>query len=134
MLAAVLVTAVVAGCGSASPVAPDQSSVAYSQTDFTIGTGTEATAGTTATIQYGGWLYSETGVDKKGTQFAGGTFSFTVGGNGVIKGVDMAVTGMKVGGSRRAIMPPSLAYGAAGNPPIPPNAALVFDIVLVNVQ
>jgi FKBP-type peptidyl-prolyl cis-trans isomerase len=39
-----------------------------------------------------------------------------------------------VGGTRRAIVPPSLAYGSAGNPPIPPNAALVFDISLTNIQ
>jgi FKBP-type peptidyl-prolyl cis-trans isomerase len=41
---------------------------------------------------------------------------------------------MKVGGISRVILPPSLAYGATGNGPIPPNAALVFDIQLVNVQ
>ncbi len=90
-----------AGCnnGSSTPTAPDQSAVAYSQTDLTVGTGTEATVGTTATVQYGGWLYSDTAV-------------------------------------RRVIMPPSLAYGATGNGAgtIPPNAALVFDILLGNVQ
>ena len=41
---------------------------------------------------------------------------------------------MKVGGTRRAIIPPSLGYGAAGSGPIPPNAALVFDLTLTNVQ
>src|SRR5258708_17650904 len=51
-----------AGCnnGSSTPTAPDQSAVAYSQTDLTVGTGTEATVGTTATVQYGGWVYSDT--------------------------------------------------------------------------
>ena len=125
-----------AGCnnGSSSPTAPDQSSVAYSQTDVTIGTGAEATAGTTATVQYGGWLYSETAADHKGTQFGAETFAFLIGGGTIIKGFDMGVTGMKVGGIRRVIMPPSLAYGAAGNGSIPPNAALVFDILLGSVQ
>ena len=46
----------------------------------------------------------------------------------------MAVTGMKVGGVRRATVPPSLAYGSQGNQAIPPNAALVFEITLVSVQ
>ncbi len=48
----------------------------------------------------------------------------------------MGVTGMKVGGTRRLIVPPSLAYGTTGNNDgsIPPNAALVFDILLGNVQ
>ncbi len=126
-----------AGCnnGSSSPTAPDQSSVAYSQTDLTFGTGAEATAGTTVTVQYGGWLYSETGADHKGAQFDASTFAFAVGGGTIIKGFDMGVTGMKVGGIRRVIMPPSLAYGATGNgSSIPPNAALVFDILLGNVQ
>ena len=127
----------VAGCdnGSSSPTAPDQSSVVYSQTDLTVGTGTEATATKTATVQYGGWLYSETGTDHKGAQFDAGQFSFVVGGGTIIKGFDMGVTGMKVGGVRRIIVPPALAYGATGNgATIPPNAALVFDILLGNVQ
>jgi len=46
----------------------------------------------------------------------------------------MAVTGMKVGGTRRAVVPPSLAYGTTGSGPVPPNAALVFDIALNSVQ
>jgi len=122
-------------CGSSSPTAPDQSGVAFSVTDLTVGTGTEATAGTTVTVQYSLWLYSETATDHKGTPIQSGTLPpFVLGANQVIPGFDQAVTGMKVGGSRRAIIPPSLAYGAAGNPPIPPNAALVFELVLTNVQ
>ena len=128
-----------AGCnnGTSSPLAPDQSSVAYSQVDLTVGTGAEAAAGTTATVQYIGWFYSETGTDHKGAQFSSGQLQpFVVGSTALIKGFDMAVTGMKVGGVRRAIIPPSLAYGAAGNAAggIPPNAALVFEILLGIVQ
>ena len=126
-----------AGCdnGSTAPTPPDQSAVVYSQTDLTVGTGAEATAGTTATVQYAGWFYSDTGTDHKGTQFDAGTFAFAVGGGTIIKGFDMGVTGMKVGGIRRLIVPPSLAYGAAGNgSTIPPNAALVFEVLLGNVQ
>ncbi len=127
-----------AGCnnGSSSPTAPDQSAVVYSQTDLTVGTGAEATVGTTATVQYGLWLYSDNGVDHKGTQIQANTFAFLVGGGTIIKGFDMGVTGMKVGGIRRLIVPPSLAYGATGNSDgsIPPNAALVFDVLLGSVQ
>jgi FKBP-type peptidyl-prolyl cis-trans isomerase FkpA len=126
------------GCnnGSSSPTAPDQNGVPYSQTDLTVGTGTEATPGTTASVQYGGWLYSETAADHKGTQFDASQFAYVVGSTQLIKGFDMGVTGMKVGGTRRVIMPPSLAYGATGNSngTIPPNAALVFDILLAGVQ
>ena len=124
----------VSACGSSSPTAPDQSNVAYSQIDLTVGTGTEATTGTTASVNYAGWLYSDTAADHKGQQFDANSFAFVVGAGTIIKGFDTGVTGMKVGGVRRVIIPPSLAYGTTGNNSIPPNAALVFDIQLVNVQ
>src|SRR5437868_11987659 len=106
-----------AGCdfGSSTPTAPDQSAIAYSQTDLTVGTGTEATAGTVAAVQYNLWLYSDNAVDHKGTQLQGGQFSYRVADGTLIKGFDMGVTGMKVGGIRRIVVPPSLAYGATGN-------------------
>ncbi len=124
------------GCnnGSSSPTAPNQSSIPYAQVDLTVGSGAEATTGKTATVQYAGWLYSETGPDHKGTQFDSGQFPYVVGSGTLIKGFDMAVTGMRVGGVRRATIPPSLAYGATGSQSIPPNAALVFEIRLNNVQ
>lgn len=132
---ALLVAASACNNGSSSLTAPDQSSVAYSQTDLTVGTGTAATVGTTATVQYGAWFYSDTAADHKGTQFDANTFAFVVGGGTIIKGFDTGVTGMMVGGTRRIIVPPSLAYGATGNgSTIPPNAALVFEILLTAVQ
>src|SRR6476469_1902465 len=122
-----------AACASAcdfgkvsGPTAPDQSNVAYSQTDLTIGTGATAIAGTTATVAYGAWLYSETTADHKGAQVDSSQITFLLGANQVIKGFEQGVTGMKEGGTRRVIVPPSLAYGSAGNQSIPPNAALVF--------
>jgi FKBP-type peptidyl-prolyl cis-trans isomerase FkpA len=51
----------------------------------------------------------------------------------VIPGWDEGVLGMKVGGVRRLVLPPALAYGEGGRPPIPPNAVLVFDIQLVSL-
>lgn len=121
------------GNSASTPTAPDQSNVPYSQTDLTVGTGTEATAGSTASVTYGLWLYSDTAPDHKGTALETNQFSFVVGTNQVIKGFDQGVTGMKVGGTRRLIVPPSLAYGSSGYQQIPPNAALVFDIGLSNV-
>jgi FKBP-type peptidyl-prolyl cis-trans isomerase FkpA len=130
----VVAAAAVSGCGSSSPVAPDQNSVQYSQTDLTVGTGAEATPGKTTSVQYIVWLYSETAVDKKGQQIDQGQIAFVLGANQVLKGFDTAVTGMKVGGIRRATIPPALAYGSTGNQSVPPNAALVFEIGLANVQ
>lgn len=137
-----MATLFVTACGSVSLVYPDQNNVQFQITDLTVGTGTVATPGKTVTVIYSLWLYDDTATDHKGQPVAGNqnaTFSFTLGLTGpgsVITGFDQAVTGMAVGGTRRAIVPPSLAYGSSGNSDgtIPPNAALVFDIQLTNVQ
>ena len=122
------------GCGSSTPVSPDQSSVQYSQVDLTVGTGAQAVGGSIVSVTYTGWLYSETASDHKGNSFGAGTFTFTVGSGQVIPGFDQGVQGMLVGGTRRLVVPPSLAYGTAGSGPIPPNAALVFEVTLNSVQ
>jgi len=133
-----LVAAASAGCdfGSSTPTAPDQSNVQYSQTDITVGTGTEATVGSTATVQFGEWLYSDTAVDHKGTQVQAQQYTYQVGSTNIIKGFDMGVTGMKVGGTRRVVCPPSLGFGSTGSSDglVPPNAALVFDLQLTAIQ
>jgi len=113
--------------------------VPYSQIDLRVGTGTEATAGRTITVNYTGWLYAAGAADNKGTQFDSSVgrapFSFVLGRGQVIAGWDQGVAGMRVGGQRRLVIPPSLAYGSAGSPPvIPPNATLVFDVELLTVQ
>jgi len=132
------VIAISAACdfGHAAPTVPDQSNVAFSTTDLTVGTGSVAATGSSANVTYSVWLYSDTAQDHKGTQLQGGTFSFVLGANQVIKGFDQAVTGMAVGGTRRAIVPPALAYGSTGSSDgaIPPNAAMVFEIQLNAVQ
>ena len=107
-------------------------------TDLTVGTGATATAGHSVSVNYTGWLYDATKPDNKGTQFDSsigrGPFSFLLGAGQVIAGWDQGVAGMKVGGSRRLIIPPSLGYGASGTGPIPGNATLVFDVTLLGVQ
>jgi FKBP-type peptidyl-prolyl cis-trans isomerase FkpA len=133
LAASVLMSAAACDFGSTAPTAPDQSNVPYSQVDLTIGTGAEATPGTTAAVSYGAWLYSVSAADHKGTQIDSSQFSFVLGANQVIPGFDQGVTGMKEGGTRRLIVPPSLAYGSTGNQTVPPNAALVFDIALATV-
>jgi FKBP-type peptidyl-prolyl cis-trans isomerase FkpA len=130
-----------AGCGSSSsPSAPSTSVGTFTQTDLVVGTGPEATAGKTITVNYTLWLYDTSKTDGKGTLVQTSVGSsplgpLVVGAGSVIKGFDQGVVGMKVGGSRRLIIPPELAYGPAGNPPaIPPNATIVFDITLISVQ
>lgn len=105
-------------------------------TDTVVGTGAEAKAGQQVTVNYVGMLPDGTVFDasSKHPETAKG-FTFGLGTGQVIKGWDMGVAGMKVGGKRRLIIPPSYGYGAqgAGNV-IPPNATLIFDVELVAVK
>ncbi len=138
----ILVLVSLVACGGSSPSAPEPppptGSAPYSQTDLVVGTGTEAVAGSTVAIYYVLWLYSDTATDHKGTQIqaltSGTPLAFVVGGTGVIPGISQGVTGMKVSGQRRLVIPPELAYGAQSNGPIPANATLLFDVQLVAVQ
>jgi FKBP-type peptidyl-prolyl cis-trans isomerase FkpA len=124
----------VAGCGSDTPSTPaTTSSGPYSQTDLVVGTGTEAVATSRVTVSYTGWLYDTSQTDGKGAQFDSST-NATFPLSNVIPGWQRGVVGMKVGGQRRLIIPPELAYGSTGSGPIPPNATLVFDIGLLGVQ
>lgn len=126
----------VAGCSS-NPGAPTTSSGSYSQTDLIVGTGATANAGNRVTVGYTGWLYDTSKTDGKGTSFdSSPSFSFVLGTGAVIKGWDQGVAGMQVGGRRRLIIPPDLAYGNNSPDPtkIPQNATLVFDIALTSVQ
>lgn len=125
-------------CGSSSTSPSVGLNVPFSATDLTVGTGATATTGKVVSVNYTGWLYDGSKTDNKGTQFdtsiGRGVFSFTLGAGQVISGWDQGVPGMKVGGSRRLIIPPSLGYGSTGAGTIPGNATLVFDVSLVSVQ
>ena len=134
-VAVVLVVIATSACGDSSPTAPaSTSSAPYSQTDLVVGTGTQAAVGDRVTVAYTGWLYDSSRADGKGTQFDSRTsFPFTIG-VGVIRGWSQGVAGMRVGGQRRLVIPPELAYGnSSPGPGIPPNATLVFDITLLSV-
>jgi FKBP-type peptidyl-prolyl cis-trans isomerase FkpA len=135
VLTFVALSAAVAGCSS-SPASP--SSGAFSQTDLKVGTGTVAASGNTLTLSYTGWFYDASKTDKKGLQFDASTgraaFTITLGAGSVIQGWDEGLVGMRVGGVRRLIIPPSMAYGSSRYASIPPNTTLVFEIELLAVQ
>ncbi len=135
--AAVLVLIAVA-CGgddSPSPTSPSsQASAPFSQTDLRVGTGAEAVVGRTVLVGYALWLYDPGQPENKGRQIEANQFSFPLGAGRVIRGWDQGVPGMRVGGLRRLVIPPDLAYGAQGSGPIPGNATLVFDVELLAVQ
>ena len=129
---------VVAACSSDNQptAAPTTTTSApYSQTDLVVGTGAIAAPGNQVTVAYTGWLHDSSRPDAKGTQFDSQTsFMFPLGTGQVIRGWDQGVAGMRVGGQRRLVIPPELAYGSAGRGTIPPNATLVFDITLNSVR
>ena len=110
------------------------------KTDIKQGEGALATAGHNVTVHYTGWLYDEAAADHHGKKFDSSRdrnepFVFPLGGGRVIRGWDQGVEGMKTGGQRTLIIPASMGYGARGaGGVIPPNATLVFDVELLDVN
>jgi FKBP-type peptidyl-prolyl cis-trans isomerase FkpA len=133
--AAVLCAIAFVGCNN-STTGPS-STQPFSSVDLTPGTGTAAANNLNLTVDYTGWLYDPLAADHKGLVFdtsIGKTpLTFTLGIGQVIKGWDQGLVGMKVGGIRRLVIPPSLAYGAARYNNIPPYATLLFEINLEDV-
>ncbi len=125
--------------GTATERAPAMTAQLQS-VDLELGSGPAVVAGQRAAVHYTGWLYEEGAPDNKGRKFDssrdhGATFEFRVGGGEVIRGWDLGVAGMRVGGKRRLVIPPELGYGARGaGGVIPGGATLVFDVELVGVR
>jgi FKBP-type peptidyl-prolyl cis-trans isomerase FkpA len=124
------------GCGDDEPTLAPTTSAPYSQTDLVVGTGAIAAPGNNVVVAYTGWLHDSSRPDAKGAQFETGTHPFRLGTGAVIRGWDQGIVGMRVGGSRRLVIPPDLAYGnqSPTGSIIPANATLVFDVTLNNVQ
>jgi FKBP-type peptidyl-prolyl cis-trans isomerase len=99
--------------------------------DVKVGTGAKAANGDLLTMVYKGTFSNgkvfDENMDKP-------TFTFTLGAGEVIKGWDKGVLGMKVGGERKLVIPPTLGYGSRTNGPIPANSTLYFDIKLLRVD
>lgn len=94
------------------------------------GTGAEAVKDKQVAIAYKGYLTSGKMFDQTTDKALG----FTLGQQGIIPGMQMGVAGMKVGGKRRIIIPPSLGYGNNSHGPIPANSVLIFDVELLQVK
>ena len=100
--------------------------------DLVVGSGAEAKAGQTVSVHYVGTLTDGRKFDS--SRDRGTPFRFPLGAGRVIQGWDRGVAGMKIGGKRKLTIPPELAYGARGFPPvIPANATLVFEIELLDL-
>jgi FKBP-type peptidyl-prolyl cis-trans isomerase FkpA len=126
-----------AACGQSTPSSPS-GTAQVTVTDLVVGTGVEAAVFRTLVVNYTGWVYDASQPDGKGAQVdttsGGPPYTFVLGVGAVIQGWDAGLPGMKVGGKRRLVIPPELAYGAAGQGAVPPNATLVFDIELLGVS
>lgn len=139
-----LAVAVAASCAGTEAFAPDIATANFAPSlnvdiansirtasglyyrDITVGAGAlvPMTSGASVTTSYAGYL-------RNGTQFdAGNLPAFTTGTGAVIDGYDEGVRGMRVGGQRQLIIPPSLGYGGSAAGSIPPNSILVFNITL----
>ena len=147
-----LVATVAAGCGDTTPtpgVSGDPETLTYAPElkvslaamtkrpsglyvqDVVVGTGAPIDSMTTAQVHYTGWLADGTKFDT--SRDLGAPFTFTVGIGQVIPAWDEGVRGMRVGGKRRLVTPPILAYGNTRTGPIPASATLVFDVEAVAV-
>ena len=92
-----------------------------------MGTGAVATRGRSVVVRYAGWL-------ANGKQFDSGEVTVTLGQNKVIRAWEDGILGMRVGGRRRLVTPPNLAYGSRGaGDDIPPNSVLVFEMEVTAV-
>ena len=114
--------------------APDTTLTAsgLSITELQLGDGAVASAGQTVIVNYRGTLENGKEFDSS---YGRGPFSFPLGAGRVIKGWDEGVAGMKVGGKRRLVIPPDLAYGTRGaGGVIPPNATLIFEVELLDIR
>jgi hypothetical protein len=120
--------------GAAAPV----SHMGLWYVDLVEGRGGLLESGQCAYVHYTGWL-AESGkqfeTSRDSLRADGGPpFVFPLGAKQAIAGWELGLKGMRIGGRRRLIIPPALAYGAKGNPPVvPPRTALVFDIDLVGL-
>lgn len=102
--------------------------------DVVLGNGEEAKRGDAIAAHYVGTLSNGQKFDSSYDR--GEPFSFVLGSGSVIKGWDLGLVGMRVGGKRKLIIPPDLGYGSrgAGGGIIPPDAILFFEIELMDVQ
>ena len=104
--------------------------------DLNVGAGDQAVKGSVAYVHYTGWLYVDGARGKQiDTSVGHDPLRFRLGGREVISGLDEGLEGMKVGGKRELIIPPSLAYGAEDieNGLVPPFSTLEFEVELVRV-
>lgn len=117
--------------GSTPKIVTTASGLKY--TDIELGSGPELKKGMRVLVDYEAWLADGTKYDSSYDRRE--PFSFKIGEGQVIEGWDEGVVGMRVGGKRKLIIPPSLGYGEVGAPPrIPANATLTLEVKALTAQ
>ena len=115
-----------AACGEDGVSGPTE----ITSTDLTVGTGATAAAGDVVSVHY---ILSLNNSVLESSYQAGNPITFQLGVGAVIPGFERGVLGMRVGGRRRVVVPPSLGYGNQPRGSIPANSTLTFEIELVSV-
>ncbi len=144
LLAALLIAVAAAGCGEAdnpidpSPIPPPTGPAELQTVDLRAGEGAELSAGQTIVVHYTLWRFDPNGTDFKGQQLEstrtlGQPLQRPLTTTSLIEGWVRGLPGMRVGGIRRLIIPPSLAYGSTGSQSIRPNEWIVFEIELLAI-
>ena len=132
---AVLVVCAAGSCRKNEKAAPapvkQQSSTELKKDDIKVGEGPVATKGKIVQVHYTGYLSDGAQFDTTRNRKP---LQFQLGSGTVLKGWDLGIEGMKVGGKRKLTVPPALAFGDRAVGQIKPNSTLVFDMELVTVQ
>ncbi|KAL5716792.1 hypothetical protein ACHQM5_009913 [Ranunculus cassubicifolius] len=107
--------------------------------DLTVGSGAKAVKGSRVAVHYvAKWKGVTFMTSRQGLGVSGGTpYGFDVGNSergNVLRGLDLGVEGMRVGGQRLLVVPPELAYGKKGVQEIPPNATIELDVELLSIK
>jgi FKBP-type peptidyl-prolyl cis-trans isomerase len=121
-----------ASAAPTAPTPPPNPNAKITSTDLVVGKGAEAKVGDTVSVHYTGTLNDGTKFDS--SKDRNQPFTFTIGRGMVIKGWDQGVPGMKVGGKRKLVIPPELAYGPRAMGKIPANSTLNFEIELLDIK
>jgi len=112
---------------------PTEPVTSLQSTDLTVGSGQTAKNGDCLVMKYYGTLASDgTKFDENFTDTT--AFAFTLGQGQVITGWDQGLQGMKVGGTRRLVIPAAMAYGSQAQGTIPANSDLVFVVKLLRIK
>ncbi len=99
--------------------------------DLRMGDGFTAQRSSLVAVRYVGYLPDGTVFDATGQ---GEPFQFRLGANEVVRGWNLGIPGMRVGGIRRLVVGPRLGYGSRGRGRVPPNTTMIFDVQLVDVR